>query len=87
MPIVKKSTQNTPSFSREIMSGLAQWKYPRERMLFILCDAVGLRIGEALGLEIGKHISPDFRTLTIAQKVRPLRGGRSPEERECRTAG
>jgi integrase len=70
MPIVKKSTQNTPSFSREIMSGLAQWKYPRERMLFILCGAAGLRIGEALGLEISKHFSEDFRTLTIAQKVR-----------------
>lgn len=70
MPIVKKSVQNTPSFAKEIMSGLAQWKYPRERMLFILCGAAGLRIGEALGLEIGKHFSDDFRTLTIAQKVR-----------------
>lgn len=70
MPIVKKSTQNTPSFSREIMSGLARWKYPRERMLFVLCGAAGLRIGEALGLEIGKHFSDDFRTLTVAQKVR-----------------
>lgn len=70
MPVVKKSTQNTPSFSREIMSGLAKWKYRRERMLFILCGAAGLRIGEALGLEIDKHFSDDFRTLTVAQKVR-----------------
>jgi integrase len=70
MPIVKKSTQNTPSFSKEIMNGLARWKYPRERMFFILCGAGGLRNGEALGLEIDKHISDDFRTLTIAQKVR-----------------
>lgn len=70
MPIVKRAAQNTPSFSGEIMSGLAQWKFPRERMLFILCGAAGLRIGEALGLEIGKHFSEDFRTLTIAQKVR-----------------
>ena len=70
MPIVKKSKQNTPSFSREIMNGLANWKYPRERMLFILCGAAGMRIGEALGLEIDKHISSNFRTLTISQKVR-----------------
>jgi len=70
MPIVKKSAQNTPSFSREIMSGLARWKYPSERMLFILCGAAGIRIGEALGLEIGKHISADFCTLSITQKVR-----------------
>ena len=38
--------------------------------MFILCGAAGLRIGEGLGLEIGKHFSEDFRTLTIAQKVR-----------------
>lgn len=70
LPIVKKSAQNTPSFSREIMNGLAQWKHPRERMLFILCGAAGLRVGEALGLEIHKHFSEDFRTVTTAQKVR-----------------
>ena len=39
-------------------------------MVFILCGAAGLRIGEALGLEIGKHISEDFLTFSIAQKVR-----------------
>lgn len=70
MPIVKKTAQNRPSFTREIMSGLAHWKYPRERMLFILCGATGARVGESLGIEIDKHISADFRTLTIAQKVR-----------------
>jgi integrase len=70
MPLVVKSKQNTPSFSAEIMSGLATWKYSRERMVFILCGASGLRIGEALGIEIDKHISSDFRTITIKQKVR-----------------
>jgi hypothetical protein len=29
-----------------------------------------MRAGEALGLEIGKHISPDFRTLHIRQKAK-----------------
>jgi len=52
------------------MTGLATWKYQRERTVFILCGATGLRIGEALGLEIGKHVSSDFQTLTIAQKIR-----------------
>jgi integrase len=70
MPIVVKAKQNTPSFSPEIMSGLATWKKPRERMVFILCGATGLRIGEALGLEIDKHISSDFMTISINQKVR-----------------
>jgi integrase len=70
LPVVEKTKQNTPSFSTEVMSGLARWKYGRERMLFILCGSAGLRIGEALGLEIDKHISSDFLTLSIEQKAR-----------------
>jgi len=70
MPVVEKSKQNTPSFSAEVMSELAKWKNPKKQMLFILCGATGLRIGEALGLEIDKHISSDFLTLSIKQKAR-----------------
>jgi integrase len=70
MPIVERSKQNTPCFSREVMTGLAGWKKPRERMLFILCGALGLRIGEALGIEIDKHIASDFALLRIRQKAR-----------------
>jgi len=73
LPVVEKSKQNTPSFSAEVMSGLAKWKYPKEQVLFVLCGATGLRIGEALGLEIDKHISPDFLTLSIKQKARHCR--------------
>lgn len=29
-----------------------------------------MRIGEMLGLEIGKHVSSDFQTITITQKIR-----------------
>jgi len=70
MPIVVKAKQNTPCFSCDVMTGLAAWKKERERMVFILCGAAGLRIGEALGLEIDKHISQDFLTISIEQKVR-----------------
>jgi integrase len=70
LPVPQKDNQNTPSFSAEVMTGLARWKKPRERMIFILCGAAGLRIGELLGIEIDKHISPDFLTLYIQQKVR-----------------
>jgi integrase len=70
MPLIVKSKQNTPSFTAEIMAGLATWKKPRERMIFILCGASCLRIGEALGLEIDKHVSSDFRTIKVRQKVR-----------------
>ena len=60
LPVVEKERQNTPTFSSEVMAGLARWKRRRERTVFILCGATGLRIGEALGIEIDKHISPDF---------------------------
>jgi len=39
-------------------------------MLFILCGVPGLRIGEALGIEIDKHLSADFSTISIRQKAR-----------------
>jgi hypothetical protein len=40
-------------------------------VLYALLAGCGpLRAGEALGLEIDKHISPDFRTLHIQQKAK-----------------
>ena len=40
-------------------------------MLYALLAGCGpLRVGEALGLEIDKHISGDFRTLRIEQKAK-----------------
>ncbi len=69
LPVVEKEKQNTPSFSTEVMTGLARWKNRRERMVFILSGATGLRIGETLGIEIDKHISSDFLTISIKQKV------------------
>jgi integrase len=39
-------------------------------MFCALLGGTGLRAGEAIGLEIDKHISGDFRTLYIRQKVR-----------------
>ena len=64
-----RASTNTPCFSADVMTGLARWKKPREQMIFILCGAAGLRIGETLGIEIDKHISPDFLTLYVKQKV------------------
>jgi len=47
--------------------------------LTVLNDATGLRIGEGLGIEIDEHISPDFMTLYIRQKVH---GGKSNTDQE-----
>lgn len=70
MPLVETSEQNRPSFSSEIMNGLAKYGRPREQMLFIVAAAGGIRIGETLGIEIDKHLSADCSTLTIEQKAR-----------------
>ena len=70
MPIVEESEQNRPSFSSEIMTGLAHYHRPREQMIFIVSGAGGLRIGETLGIEIDKHLSADCSTISIEQKAR-----------------
>jgi integrase len=69
MPVVEEEKQNTPTFSSDVMTGLARWKKERERMIFVLCGAGGFRVGEALGIEIDKHISPDFLTIFVQQKI------------------
>jgi hypothetical protein len=38
-PGAEKGKQNMPSFSAEVMTGLARWKKPRECMVFMLCGA------------------------------------------------
>jgi integrase len=70
MPPVNRSAQNTPSFSTEAISGLAKWKHRQQEPLFARCSATGMRIGEALGLEIDKHMSSEFLTIGISQKAR-----------------
>ena len=70
MPIVDESKQNRPSFPSEIMTGLANYRKPQERMVFIVGGGGGLRIGELLGIEIDKHLSSDRSTITLNQKAR-----------------
>ena len=67
LPEVKDQRQ--PAHSSETMKAIAAGTDGRERMLYVLLGATGLRVGEAFGLEIDKHISDDFSTLYIWQKV------------------
>ncbi len=69
LPKLNKKTQNTPCFTSKMMAILANYCEQREQMLFILLGACGARIGEMLGVEI-KHISNNFRTISIEQQVR-----------------
>src|SRR5208283_2390808 len=64
MPVVGK--QHQPTFTAETMSAIAQKALGQEQMLYALLAGTGLRVGEALGLEI-RHLSPDCKIITIEQ--------------------
>jgi hypothetical protein len=75
MPVVDKSKQNTPHFTSEVIAGILASSKGYKQMFCALLGGTGLRAGEALGLEVDKHISDDFRTLYVRQKVRRPRVG------------
>jgi integrase len=70
MPIVQKSKQNTPHFTGEVVTGIIKSSKGYKQMFLTLLAGTGLRAGEAMGIEIDKHISADFKTLFIRQKIR-----------------
>lgn len=69
LPIVDERKQTKPSLTVvEIEQILARAK-GRYKVLFALLAGTGLRIGEALGLKIGEHISSDCSTIKVRQSV------------------
>jgi integrase len=66
LPIVKNQRQ--PTFTPDTMSAIVKISAGQERVLYALLAGSGLRIGEALGLEI-QHLSDDFRTIFVRQSV------------------
>jgi integrase len=67
---IKNPPRNTPHFTSEVIAGMLKSSKGYKQMFCALLGGTGLRAGEAIGLEIDKHISEDFRTLYIRQKVR-----------------
>lgn len=68
-PLVKDQRQ--PSTDKKGMESILKEATGRYRVLYALLAGCGpMRAGEALGLEIGKHISEDCRTLYIRQKAK-----------------
>ena len=65
IPKVNKKKQRRPCFTSEVMTYLANSLTikPQMRMLFILCGASGLRIGEALGIRIEKILDGGSRII------------------------
>ena len=69
LPKVNKREQHRPTFtSKEISFIVVNARRPVYRVLFALLAGSGLRIGEMLALEIGKHISVDCSVLCIRQQ-------------------
>jgi integrase len=66
MPVI--ANQRRPYFTPEAMSAIVAGSEGQLRVLYALLAGSGLRIGEALGLEV-KHVSLDGRTLSIEQSV------------------
>ena len=63
--------QRQPSTNADGVTAIVSSAEGQYQMLYALLAGCGpLRAGEALGLEVGKHISPDFRTLYIQQKAK-----------------
>ena len=69
--VPEESAKNQPSTDRKGMESILKEATGQYRVLYGLLAGCGpLRAGEALGLEIDKHISEDRRTLYIRQKAK-----------------
>jgi integrase len=70
MPVVDKRKQKTPCPTSDVMTGIIAMTKGYKQMFLALVGGGGFRAGEAIGIEIDKHISVDFRTIKVRQKVR-----------------
>jgi integrase len=65
LPMVERDKQNTPAFTSEQVTKIVAAESPY-RMLYALLAGTGMRINEALALEI-PNVSPDGSTITVKQ--------------------
>src|ERR1700720_1493088 len=69
LPVVDEKKQRKPSLTASEVDQILARAKGRYRVLFALLGGTGLRIGEALGLKIGDHLSGDFSTIRVRQSV------------------
>jgi integrase len=69
LPIVNEKKQNKPAFMVREVEQIVSRARGRYRVLFALLAGSGLRIGEALGLKVSEHVSPDCKTLYVRRSV------------------
>ena len=64
LPVIENQKQ--PTFTQDVMTAIVEKGCGQDQVLYVLLAGTGLRVGEALGLEV-KHLSADCRTITIEQ--------------------
>jgi integrase len=68
LPAINKREQNTPTLEANQIEGILSGSRGRYRVLYALLAGSGMRISEALGLEIGKHLAADCSVIYVRQQ-------------------
>jgi integrase len=69
LPIVDEQKQPKPTLTVSELEDILVRAKGRYKVLFALLAGTGLRIGEALALKVGEHISSDCLTIRVRQSV------------------
>ena len=69
LPVIDEKKQRKPSLTTSEVEQILGRAKGRYKVLFALLAGTGLRIGEALGLKLGEHLSGDFSTIRVRQSV------------------
>jgi hypothetical protein len=96
LPEVEQAEQKRPSIKANTITELIQESIGQEQALYVLLAATGMRISEALALEV-RHFTNQGRTIAVEQQVeknalrvvyhlknRCRREGNRPASRHCR---
>jgi integrase len=68
LPAINKREQNTPTLEANQIEDILSGSRGRYRVLYALLAGSGMRISEALGLEIGKHFAADCSVIYVRQQ-------------------
>jgi len=68
LPIVQHAEQKRPSLKASAISELIKASSGQEQALYVLLAATGMRVSEALAVEI-RHFTNDGRTINVEQQV------------------